>query len=730
MEKIISTDEYIVLGQKPLNLGPVGNKAALLHQAAAAGLPVPSGFIIPHSPSPHPLPSSISLNGSLAVRSAFSAEDTAGQALAGFFETRLNVANEPAAVWDAYQEVYSSADRLPADGPIKKEDVRRDVLVMQMVAAQTAGVAFTQPDFADDLINFTAGLADKLVGGQVEGKADFLPKREKAAAKIGFEPRLQALLQQVRRVFGDQQPGWDIEWADDGERCWLVQIRPITRPPRRNEAFTYANIREIMPDPPSPLMASIVAEASSELYAYYRSFDQTLPDGRPMIELFAGRPFFNLSLLIDTMRHWGLPTSLVTNSIGGSADREFGLNPGRFLAKSPVLLKQGWAQLTAVRQAEQATLQILSRTQEPGETLAEVGETLRWLFTRLVTEMFNLTAALSGPLLLLRLSNTLAEHNGRHRAVSTEIFTDLAPLQTAVAEKPAWKAALEAGELPRDPRFQEVWQRYLDKHGMRGIYESDIARPRYHEDPSPLLRLLLSTPPAPRDPPSLTWKARLTWPIWWQCRRVLSAREWWRYHAMICYNRIRQRFLKLAAPVVEEGRLPSPDHLWQLELGELAQLDEGWRPDDAFWDRRAAEFAEHQALDIPDLLFRFDDLEQFGQSKDLIAVDRLKGISLTGGTVHGRAWVLSEPAVELPEGFVPEDTILIARSVDAGWIATFSQVAGVAIEIGGDLSHGSIILREIGLPAVTNVKGLTQAVKSGDEIELKAGNGIVKIAKG
>ena len=83
-------------------------------------------------------------------------------------------------------------------------------------------------------------------------------------------------------------------------------------------------------------------------------------------------------------------------------------------------------------------------------------------------------------------------------------------------------------------------------------------------------------------------------------------------------------------------------------------------------------------------------------------------------------------SLEPPAGFLPSDTILVARAVDAAWIPTFSRVAGVAVEVGGDLSHGSITLREMGLPAVTNVRGATRAFRTGARLVLRADEGTVE----
>ena len=79
----------------------------------------------------------------------------------------------------------------------------------------------------------------------------------------------------------------------------------------------------------------------------------------------------------------------------------------------------------------------------------------------------------------------------------------------------------------------------------------------------------------------------------------------------------------------------------------------------------------------------------------------------------------------MPSSFQKKTTILIAPAVDAGWIPTFAQVSGVAVDTGGDLSHGSIILRELGIPAITNAIGVFQNIKTGDKVSLIADEGVL-----
>ncbi|MEM7116231.1 MAG: PEP/pyruvate-binding domain-containing protein [Chloroflexota bacterium] len=737
-----ATTDYQKLG--------VGNKARLISQALNAGLPVPAGnVVLEEAWGQLQTANLVKVTGEdvqiadaaqmldalalpkyksrVAVRSAFAAEDGDDSALAGYFNTHLHISPDSAQQFaEALADVWQSGTKYE-----QASEFRRDILVMEMVDAKYAGVAFTEAAYEDDLVNYTQGTAEKLVGGQEAGESVTLPKLrawERPTPDAAFLRRLQNLLRDVRRLFKQAGSDWDIEWADDGQVCWLLQVRPVTRPPRRNEAFTYANLKEIMPDPPSPFMTSIVTESAVGFFDWYRQFDSTLPTNRRMVETFYERPLFNISLLTDMMRHWGLPTTLVTNSIGGSADREVGFKLGRFLASTIPLLRLGWRQLTAVGDAEQHTRRIQANTAQSADSFTTVVDTFRDLFTAFVTEMFNLTQAMSAPLLILRRSGTLGAHAAQNRTISTEMFTELEALRALVAERPTLKSALAEGNLPDDATFRAAWQGYLAKHGHRGIYESDIARPRYQESPEPLLHSLAvdgaSRPSAPNASggrlPILRW---VTKPLWWQLRRVMRARERWRYESMRWYLSTRTQLLVLAQKATQAGQLPSVDMLWLLTAEEVRSLDEGKLFSAEFFTQRQADIDRMSAYDMPDLLYRFDDLDALALGEDDDTEGPLRGISLTGGKVEGRAWVLNEPAVRLPDGFDPATTILVARSVDAGWISTFAQVAGAIVEIGGDLSHGSIILREIGLPAITNVRGVTRNVTTGEELMLYAGRG-------
>ncbi len=296
------------------------------------------------------------------MRSAFSSEDATSGSLAGFFVSRLGVnAESPEAMSQALGEVWASARRVPGV-------VRRDVLVMAMVDATHAGVAFLEREFEDDLVEYTPGLADRLVAGEVAGERFALGRllageREIIASRVHgvpesldpppFARRLARLLRAVRRRLGDRD--WDVEWADDGRRCWLVQVRSITAAPRRNEVLSGANLREMFPDVPSPFTVDLMVRTMREGWnTWYRGLDPTLPEGRDLVVGLYGRLWFNLSLIVDHNRHLGIPTSFVTDGVGGWAGFRVGWRPFRVVRKLPVLLRHVRGQLRVGRTVQDA----------------------------------------------------------------------------------------------------------------------------------------------------------------------------------------------------------------------------------------------------------------------------------------------------------------------------------------------------------------------------------------
>jgi rifampicin phosphotransferase len=266
-----------------------------------------------------------------------------------------------------------------------------------------------------------------------------------------------------------------------------------------------------------------------------------------------------------------------------------------------------------------------------------------------------------------------------------------------------------------------AWRDWLDRHGHRGVFESDIARPRFAEDPTPIIEMLRQRNHRESTPGRPSAAAVATLPLWAVARAPMAAREQVRSAGMQAFATIRRHLLDLAEVATAAGRLPTADAIWLLTIDEAAALDAGAAFTAADLDARRDERTRLAALRLPDTLHRFDDPEALAGAST--TARSFRGLPLVRGRAEGRALRASEPPSRLPDGFDPASTILVARSVDAGWIAMFAQVAGVAVEIGGDLSHGSIILRELGLVSITNLGDLGNAIVTGDRICLDADRG-------
>ena len=729
----------IKVGSGNINNSKYGFKAKGLDYAACKNIFVPRGYVLPHEiwagikhnkEEKKKLITEIQTSltkPSIAIRSAFSAEDQQDNSLAGVFETVLSIdRNKPGQIINGLDKVGRSALNY-------KDKSRQDILIMEMVEAKYSGVAFTESEYEDDQINWTEGIASKLVSGEITGKQvtipklksyDFLVKKSTNIKDLPFYNRLQILLKEIRAIFGEKE--WDIEWADDGNICWLLQIRPITRKLVRNDLFDLSNHKEILPPLPSVFMNSLIINCSPNLFRFYQEFDPKLPKNRLMVESFKGRPYFNISLLSEMLRKWGLPTKLLRDSMGGSFEKDYDLNFGRILANWRVYLKIFLSQLVIKKKSKAAINYFLFLRNSKAKNTSHLIQKTEKFYTTLVHQMLMHTMVMAGPIAVLRYFKTLNTYLENHITPGTRILKDLTPLFDLIENNPRFKDSLLKGEIPDDKEFKKLWEEYIKNHGHRGIYESDISQPRFRENYEHILKLLTTGRPFKQKKNVRNLFSLATLPVWWALRPLLYARENMRYEAMKAFESIREEWLSKENKMKKEGLMPEFASIWNLKISELRKLNPPNYYSEVSYEKRIEEISTNGKYNLPNMMKRNTFLSPF--EKDYHASksqNTFFGLSLTGGVVKGRAWVANSPNLEIPNTFNKETTILIAPAVDAGWIPTFSQVSGAAVETGGDLSHGSIILRELQLPAITNAKGIMQNIKTGDIVSLIATEGVL-----
>ncbi|MCB1265501.1 MAG: pyruvate, water dikinase, partial [Mycobacterium sp.] len=300
-------------------------------------------------------------------------------------------------------------------------------------------------------------------------------------------------------------------------------------------------------------------------------------------------------------------------------------------------------------------------------------------------------------------------------------------IQARPEEALAWIRSPAAGAAGAE------FERYLRTHGHRAIKELELRQPEWREDPLPVIRSLQvslrqgrsdSTRRAPAD---ATAEAGVGVKfLAGMARRAVRSREETKSGLVAVTTRFKKAYRALAELMVAEGLLPDADTVFFLthdELGRLARGDDAPLAATALARRQA--FAEQERYEFPDVF----QGEPARLDLDLLAADSpgvVRGAPVSRGRVTGVARIVRtlDEAAALQRG-----EILIAPITDVGWTPYFSLIAGLVTDIGSAVSHGAVVAREYGLPAVVNTRTATRVFRTGDRVVLDGESGVVRLAE-
>jgi pyruvate,water dikinase len=767
----------------------VGGKALGLARLLAAGLPVPPGFVVTADAADSDVIASFQmLGGPVAVRSSAGVEDGADASFAGQFHTTLNVTDE-AGLLDAIRRCRQSA--LRAEVYCRQQGVAASplsmaVVVQRMVPAEVAGVLFTRdptdPSGERMCVEAAWGLGEVVVAGrvtpdrftvrrdtgevltQVPGvktievtAAGDRPVPADRQTRLCLDDRtLVELAELGRRVEGVFGIPVDVEWAIADDRVWLLQARPITATTTaewermRAEVIAEAGRLadpagtvwarlpscESLPAAPTPMTWAVLGR----LFAVDGGFgslhrdlgfdpDPTL-GGLGEFDRIAGRPMANLSRLprLQFRRPpYEYPFATLKADPCRALDPTPVPNPLRAgVLRLPAYFWRAWRirrrldrlldTFAAVFWERADTFQEQARQALDADWTATPPDRLLTHFhwwTKRTTETFGPTALLPA---------VLAEYA---RARLAERLTPQAVAEVAVAAVPpevcvsAGVRALAAGRLDRAT--------FLRRFGHRGHNEMELARPRWGEDPAAMDRLARATDTSPSAPPTYVWyriaaEAKLTGSVRRRADRLvrhlrqhLGLREEARHHLMLGFAVLRRLLVEL------DTRFGLNGDIFLLTPAELPDLIANVDLSPVLRERRKRRRLE-QSLEMPPVLFS-DDLEAIGRQLPAPASATVfQGVPLSAGVAEAPALVLGEPADPPDEPFV-----LVCPSTDPAWVPLFSRAAAAVLETGGVLSHGAIVAREFGLPAVSGVPGITRVVRTGQRVRVDGGRGTVTV---
>jgi rifampicin phosphotransferase len=291
---------------------------------------------------------------------------------------------------------------------------------------------------------------------------------------------------------------------------------------------------------------------------------------------------------------------------------------------------------------------------------------------------------------------------------------------------------------------------WLDKYGMRCVGEIDITRPRWSERPSTLVPMILGNiknfePGAGprrfehgrqealakehdvlerlRALPDGEQKSEAAKRMIDRVRAFIGYREYPKYGMISRYFVYKQALLKEAERLVQAHVLDTQEDIFYLRFAELVDVVRSNHCDRELISQRKEAFTSYRAVTPPRVLTSDGEAVTGAYRRDDVPTGALVGLPVSAGVVEGRARVI----LDLAQAELEAGDILVTAYTDPSWTPLFVAIAGLVTEVGGLMTHGAVIAREYGLPAVVAVVDATGLIRDGQLIRVHGTEGYVEI---
>jgi pyruvate,water dikinase len=546
----------------------------------------------------------------------------------------------------------------------------------------------------------------------------------------------------------------------------------------RYPLYSNGNISEVMPGCVSPLSwdhtGRLIEHAFRSQLEALGAIDHA-QDEPNVLGFFFHRPYVNVSLLLDAAgRTPGMTPDTVLEEFVGKPDTTTpAVTAADFLPHRLPRLWRVAREVLAHARSLPAQIEACDRTSKADAARC----TSRWLTDasdETLLEQVRMSDELGVPSVVHVWASTLASVaftqlrrrtalwlGDQDGALASELVTGIENLPSAepalelhaLSEKIAQSSELtsvfrsEAAdgavleELYGDPLHAD-FEMFLREYGHRGVAEAELNRPCWREDPAQVVALIRNNlRPGAIAPIDVRQRQRCAHQ---DAMRRVEVLSWWRRRwltllirrARIGFlnretmkdlvirrlDRSRRVYRELNRRLVARGLTSSPDDVFFLLWDEVRDLTTGVRTPESIAqviEARRRDYRWSRQVEVPKL--------QEGTPKTLDAMDIAHGLKLDGmGVSPGRATGVARVVTDPRSGaYLEPGEILVAPVTDVAWTPLFAQAAGLIVEVGGLLSHGSIVAREYGIPAVVGVTGATRTIRTGDRITLDGATGRV-----
>ena len=642
------------------------------------------------------------------------------------------------------------------------------------------------------LVECCAGLGERLVSGRTTPSRAVIRLSdgavvEQAAGEDGVTlsaAQAEKLADLLLRAQAARHRPQDVEWAIDGDgKLWLLQSRAITAIRWRTDAgqLTDADFRDggVSARVCTPLMFSLYANAfqysMQNFWVGLRLLDREVEP--TWIAMYYGRAYWNVDAVKE--RYANIPgydeqlfdTVLgINKDYGPAGPRRAPTTPATIARVLPTALAlergyrrqlnvvarfaSGWPAVHALWQRRVARMALA----DDATFAAELTECL--LSFHAATERTYFTTIYNNTSVQSDFKKALerADEATGETTSMIDLMGGLAEISHMALQRGIVRlhgVAVENGFDCLD--WKQALEDFLETHGFHADMELELTCPRWSEEPERVRALIegmvrAGTPPA--DPEAGLTEQRRRFetrlrslrrqvrrnPLHrirfsrsidkhvGRMRRYLVAREQMRDFSSQCYAIVRAYVVEAGRRFAANGRLAVESDIFMLSIEEIAELAEGRLSLGDVTGRvafRRAMYEGYRDISPPhELGGGIADQAASRTSNNGVG---LSGLGCSPGVVEGTARVVPTLA---DIGQVRQGDILVTKFTDPGWTPALGLVAGVVTEVGGLLSHAAVIGREYGIPAVLNVGGATEALRSGQWIRVDGGSGHVTVLAG
>lgn len=590
--------------------------------------------------------------------------------------------------------------------------------------------------------------------------------------------RLVQLGRRIEAHFGRPQ---DIEWCLADDDFQIVQSRPITTlfpPPipetddQQTHVYVSVGHAQMMTDAIKPLGLSVwqmtppqpMAEAGGRLFVDVTRGLSSTAGRAGLLELFGKSDPLFADALQSVLDRADIIPPLQDNAPRGAPP----VAPAGEMATDPAIVDE----LITQTQASIAALKREIHGKTGIELLdfikSDVQELRRILFDARSRNVF-MSAMEATWWLNDHLQTWLGEKNAADiltqsvpNNVTSEMGLALLDVADAIRPHPEVVAFLQQVGVDDDDflnalpalaggaEARDAIRGWLDEYGMRCVGEIDITRPRWSERPATLVPLILGNvtnfePGAGeqrfeqgrqqawrreqellqrlRELPDGDAKADETKRKIDRVRTFIGYREYPKF-AKVCRESVyRQALLEEAERLVQAGVLREKEDIFYLRFDELRDVVRTHTVDEQLLQQRRDDFRYYQTLEPPRVLT--SDGERFAGAyhRTGLPAGALVGLAVSTGMAEGRARVVRDIA----DAAIEPGDILVTAFTDPSWTPLFVAVAALVTEVGGMMTHGAVIAREYGLPAVVGVERATTRIRDGQRIRVHGAEGYVEI---